>query len=72
MLGSSGWEHNEQQFEMCGGLGYSMVQDVQWFRMCSSSGMHDDVQWFWMLSSLWFGIQGYLGLSMEMQCPNTL
>lgn len=32
MLSSSGWEHNEQQFEMYGGLGYSMVQDVQQLR----------------------------------------
>lgn len=57
---------------MSSSLRCMVVWDSPWFRMCSSSGMHDDVQWFWMLSSLWFGIQGYLGLSMEMQCPNTL
>lgn len=58
--------HNEQKFGLCGGLGCSMVQDVQWFRICSSSGLHDDVQWFWMLSSLCFGICGSLRFSMEM------
>lgn len=72
---------------MHGGLASSVVEDVSrtssslgcvevwnapWFRMCSSSGMHDDVQWLWKLSSLWFGIHGSLEFSVEMQCPNTL
>lgn len=72
MLGGSGCEHDEQQFGMCGGLGCSVVRDMQQFRMCSGSGVHDDVQWFWMLGSLWFGIHDSLGFSLERRCPNTL